>query len=80
MEDTRDNSGPNLAGFSSRVQAVVDVNGPVDFIRDHDPEGDAFLTAFVGAPISSRMLMPSKFALSWRGNQQRLRQTSAANQ
>ena len=52
MEDTRDNSDPNLARFSSRVQAVVDVSGPVDFTRDRDPEGDAFLTAFVGADFN----------------------------
>lgn len=49
MEDTRDNSDASLAGFSSRVQAVVDVSGPVDFTRDHDPERDAFMTAFLGA-------------------------------
>ena len=48
MEDTRDNSDPDLARFSSRVQAVVDVSGPVDFTRDHDSEGNAFLTSFLG--------------------------------
>ncbi len=48
MEDTRDNSDPALAKYSSRVQAVVDVSGPTDFTRDHDPEGDAQLASFFG--------------------------------
>jgi acetyl esterase/lipase len=48
MEDTRDNSDPALAKYSSRVQAVVDVSGPTDFTIEHDPDGTAFLTAFFG--------------------------------
>jgi acetyl esterase/lipase len=48
MEDTRDNSDPALAKYSSRVQAVVDVSGPTDFLKDHDPDGDAFLAVFFG--------------------------------
>lgn len=48
MEDTHDNSDPALAKYSSRVQAVVDVSGPSDFLKDHDPDGDAFLTVFFG--------------------------------
>lgn len=52
MEDTRDNSDPALARYSSRVQAVVDVSGPTDFTTDRDPDGDAFLTAFLGAGYS----------------------------
>src|ERR1700684_2327321 len=48
LEDTRDNSDPALAKYSSRVQAVVDVSGPSDFTTNHVPEGDAFLTAFLG--------------------------------
>ena len=48
MEDTRDNSDPALAKYSSRVQAVVDVSGPTDFLKDHDPDGDAFLAIFFG--------------------------------
>lgn len=31
MRDTRDNSEPDLASFSSRVQCVVDFYGPTDF-------------------------------------------------
>ena len=52
MEETRDNSDPALAKYSSRVQAVVDVSGPSDFTVNHDPDGDAFLTSFLGASYS----------------------------
>jgi acetyl esterase/lipase len=48
MEDTRDNSDPTLAKYSSKVQAVVDVSGPSDFTTSHDADGDAFLTLFFG--------------------------------
>lgn len=54
LEDTRDNSDPALAKYSSRVQAVVDVSGPTDFTRDHDADGDAFLTRFLGGAYSKR--------------------------
>ena len=49
MEETRDNSDPALARYSSRVQAVVDVSGPTDFTKDHDADGDAFLKNFLDA-------------------------------
>lgn len=52
MEDTRDNSDAALAQYSSRVQAVVDVSGPSDFTTSHDPDGDEFLAAFLGADYS----------------------------
>lgn len=48
MEDTRDNSDPSLAKYSSRVQAVVDVSGPADFTTHRDPEDDTFLSNFFG--------------------------------
>lgn len=48
MEDTRDNSDPALAKYSSKVQAVVDVSGPTDFTTHKDPEDVGFLTAFFG--------------------------------
>jgi acetyl esterase/lipase len=48
MEDTRDNSDPALAKYSSKVQAVVDVSGPADLTKDHDAESIAFMTAFLG--------------------------------
>ncbi len=53
MEDTRDNSDPALARYSSRVQAVVDVSGPTDFTTEHDPGGQAFLTNFLGVDYAS---------------------------
>jgi len=52
MQDTRDNSDPTLASYSSKVQAVVDVSGPTDFTKDHDPDGVAFLASFLGSPYS----------------------------
>jgi acetyl esterase/lipase len=48
MEDTRDNSDPALAKYSSKVQAVVDVSGPANLTKDHDAESIAFMTAFLG--------------------------------
>lgn len=66
MEDTRDNSDPALASYSSRVQAVVDVSGPTDFTVDHDSDGDTFLAKFLGASYSKdpavwRQASPSRF-------------------
>jgi acetyl esterase/lipase len=52
MEETRDNSDPMLAAYSSRVQAVVDVSGPSDFTGQHDPDGDAFLANLFGTDYS----------------------------
>ncbi|HUO14196.1 MAG TPA: alpha/beta hydrolase [Verrucomicrobiae bacterium] len=49
MEDTRDNSDPALAKYSSRVQAVVAVSCPADLTKDHDRDGDAFFSSFLGA-------------------------------
>jgi dipeptidyl aminopeptidase/acylaminoacyl peptidase len=46
--DTRDNSDTELASYSSRVQAVVDVDGPVDLTRDRDADGDKFFGKFFG--------------------------------
>ena len=66
MVDTRDNSDPALAKFSSRVQAVVDVSGPTDFTRDHDSDGDAFLAHFLGAAYSQKPEV-------WRGASPALR-------
>lgn len=64
MEETRDNSDPLLAAYSSRVQAVVDVSGPSDFTSRHDPDGDAFLANLFGTDYSKnpalwRALRPS---------------------
>ena len=54
MEETRDNSDPALAKYSSRVQAVVDVSGPTDFTVQHDAEETAFLSSFLGGDYSKR--------------------------
>jgi acetyl esterase/lipase len=51
-EDTRNNSDPALAGYSSQVQAVVDVSGPSDFTTEQDPDGDAFLANLFGVHYS----------------------------
>jgi len=59
MEDTRDNSDPKLAKFSSQVQAVVDVSGPTDFTTHTDPEEVVFLTKFLGGD-------PTKHSDIWR--------------
>ncbi len=52
MEDTRDNSDTALAKYSSKVQAVVDVSGPVDFTVDRDPQDVRFLTDMFGTDYS----------------------------
>jgi len=52
MEETRDNSDPALATYSSKVQAVVDVSGPTDFTTEHDPESVVFLSNFLGTDYS----------------------------
>ena len=49
LQDTRDNSDPALAKYSSKVQAVVDVSGPADLTSERDFEGAKFLTSFLGA-------------------------------
>jgi acetyl esterase/lipase len=54
MEDTRDNSDPALAKYSSKVQAVVDVSGPADLTTERDPESVAFLSNFLGGDYSKR--------------------------
>jgi acetyl esterase/lipase len=59
MEDTRDNSDPALAKYSSKVQAVVDVSGPTDFTTNRDADGDAFFAAFLGGDYTHN-------AATWR--------------
>jgi acetyl esterase/lipase len=48
MEDTRDNSDAVLAKYPSRVQAVVDVSGPVDFPAYHYDDNDGGLVNLLG--------------------------------
>jgi dipeptidyl aminopeptidase/acylaminoacyl peptidase len=54
MLDTRDNSDPALAKYSSKVQAVVDSSGPTEFApTPKDSDGDKFLSSFFGAAYSA---------------------------
>lgn len=46
--NTRDNSDMALASYSSKVQAVVDVDGPTDFTVVRDPEDSPFLARLFG--------------------------------
>lgn len=48
MMDTRDNSDPTLAKYSSKVQAVVDAAGPTD-LTNQDPGTMKVLAGFLGA-------------------------------
>jgi acetyl esterase/lipase len=48
--ETRDNSDPALAAYSSHVQAVVDASGPTDFLAYRLPDGDRILANLIGAP------------------------------
>jgi acetyl esterase/lipase len=64
MEDTRDNSDPALAKYSSRVQAVVDVSGPSDFVAKRNADSDAAMANLFGesyakAPAVWRSASPS---------------------
>ena len=58
MEDTRDNFDPALAHYSSRVQAVVDVSGPTDFLSV-GPDAVPFFSNFLGVD-------PIKHGEIWR--------------
>jgi acetyl esterase/lipase len=54
MLDTRDNSDPALAKYSSKVQAVVDSSGPTEFApAPKDSDEDKFLSSFFGAGYSA---------------------------
>jgi acetyl esterase/lipase len=54
MVDTRDNSDPALAKYSSKVQAVVDSSGPTEFTGfPKDSDEDKFFSSFFGASYSA---------------------------
>jgi acetyl esterase/lipase len=54
MMDTRDNSDPALAKYSSKVQAVVDSSGPTEFTGfPKDSDEDKFFSSFFGASYSA---------------------------
>jgi acetyl esterase/lipase len=46
--DTRDNSDPALAKYSSRVTCVVDMSGPVDLVKRESTQGDGIIRNFLG--------------------------------
>lgn len=55
MLDTRDNSDPALASYSSKVQAVVDSSGPTAFApAPQDSDEDKFYSSFFGSAYSAR--------------------------
>src|SRR5271156_1359515 len=54
MLDTRDNSDPTLAKYSSKVEAVVDAAGPTDFTAHQTDEDQMkFFTGFLGADFAA---------------------------
>ncbi len=54
MLDTRDNSDPALAKFSSKVEAVIDASGPTDLTADQTDDGNMkFLASFLGADFAT---------------------------
>jgi acetyl esterase/lipase len=42
----------------TKVQAVVDVSGPIDFTGNNDPDSVAFFTSFMGSPDARRNASP----------------------
>jgi len=70
--DTRDNSDPALAKFSSKVQAVVDVSGPTDFLTPRDADNEAGLANLFGGD-------KSKLPELWRSASPALQVSSSAS-
>ena len=52
LVDTRDNSDPDLAGFSSKVQCAVDCYGPVDLVGMMNSASAPIVESFVGKPLA----------------------------
>jgi len=52
LTETRDNSDPELAAYSSRVQCVVDCYGPVDLVQIMSSESAHIVEGFIGKPLS----------------------------
>lgn len=48
LGETRDNTDPALSAFSSRVQCVVDVYGPVDFLAMMPSASAEIISGFIG--------------------------------
>jgi acetyl esterase/lipase len=53
MVDTRDNSDPALAKYSSKVQAVVDTSEPINFTVHQDDDGAKFFDEFLGGDYNT---------------------------
>jgi acetyl esterase/lipase len=53
MLETRDNSEPALAKYSSKVQAVVDAAGPTDFTMMQDDEAQKFMGSYLGGSYAA---------------------------
>jgi acetyl esterase/lipase len=53
MMETRDNSDPALAKYSSKVQAVVEASGPTDLAAQSDPDGMMFVASFLGGDYAT---------------------------
>lgn len=51
LAETRDNSDPELAQFSSRVQCVVDCYGPVELVGMMRSASGPIVQGFVGKPL-----------------------------
>ena len=52
LVETRDNSDPELAVCSSRVQCVVDCYGPVDFVAMMSSASAPIVEGFMGKPLT----------------------------
>jgi acetyl esterase/lipase len=52
LTDTRDNSDPELASYSSRVQCVVDCYGPVDLVAMMRSASAPIVARFIGKPLA----------------------------
>jgi acetyl esterase/lipase len=65
LAETRDNSDAALAGYSSRVQCVVDCYGPVDLVGMMRSASAPIVQGFIGKPLA--------------GNEEDYRQASAVS-
>jgi acetyl esterase/lipase len=52
LAETRDNSDPDLAGFSSKVQCAVDCYGPVDLVAMMSSASAPLVQIFLGKPLA----------------------------
>lgn len=53
MVETRDNSDPAVAKYSSKVQAVVEASGPADLAAQPDLDGMKFVASFLGGDYAT---------------------------